>query len=382
MNMEYLYLSEDHRDIRDMARDFAQKTLAPIAGEIDKEETFPPEVVHTMAEMGFLGLKIPEEYGGCGMDMRSYACVMEEIARKSAVATVFISSANSLSSAPILLFGTEEQKRKYLPAIASGESFIGFGLTEPGAGSDSAALSTKAVKAGDAYILNGRKCFISLAPMADYTVIFAKTSPEKGAKGITAFIVDMKLPGVSCGKPEEKMGQRGVPVSDVILEDVRVPASCILGEVDAGFINAMKTLDVGRVGVAAMSLGMAAEALDLAVEHTKVRVQFGKPLAAQQALRFMMADMQTKLSAARLLVYDAAYRIDQKENATLAASMAKYYAAEAATQIVDQALQLHGGYGYSREYAIERIYRDIRVNTIYEGSSQVQQMVIAGQILR
>lgn len=376
-----LYFNEDHDSIREVARSFAEKTLAPIAAEIDATEKFPMDVVAAMAEMGLFGIKIPEEYGGIGMDTRSYVCVMEELARKSAAATIWVSSTNSLGSAPLLLFGTEEQKQNILPGIASGEIIIAFGLTEPNAGSDAASVSTKAVKDGDHYILNGRKCFTTLAPLCHYCIIFAKTSPDKGAKGITAFLLDMSLPGVSCGRAEKKMGQRGVPVSDVVLEDVRVPKSCILGEVDGGFAVAMKTLDVGRIGVSSMSLGLAAEALDLAVAHTSTRIQFGRALSKQPVLRFMMADMQTKLSASRLLVYDAAYRMDIREDATLAASMAKYYSTEAAKDIIDKSLQLHGGYGYSHEYAIERIYRDIRINTIYEGSSQVQQIVIAGTVL-
>lgn len=377
------YMNEDHESLRELARDFAESTLAPIASEVDHSEHFPEEVVEQMGELGFYGIKIPEEYGGLGLDTRSYVVVMEELAKKCATATLFVSSANSLSSMPILLFGTEEQKNTLLPGLASGEIKIAFGLTEPGAGSDAGSLSTKAVKDGDDYILNGRKCFITAAPISQYTVIFAKTSPEKGVKGITAFIVDMSLPGVSCGKPEEKMGQRGVPVTDILLEDVRVPASCILGEVDKGFISAMQTLNYGRIGVSAMSLGMAQEALDLAVEHVKNRVQFGKPLAKQQSLQFMLADMNTKLNAARLTVYDAAYRMDTKDpGATTAASMAKYYAAETAIEVVNKALQLHGGYGYSREYEIERLYRDIRICNIYEGSSQVQQMVISGALLK
>lgn len=376
------FFTEEHEDIREMARDFAEKALAPAAADIDKNDAFPREIVDTMAEMGFLGLKIPEEYGGLGMDMRSYVSVMEEVAKKCATATIYISSANSLSTAPVILSGTEEQKKKYLPEVAAGESVIAFGLTEPGAGSDAASLATKAVKDGNDYILNGRKCFITFAPVAKYTIVYAKTSPEKGAKGITAFMVDMSLPGVSTGKPEEKMGQRGVPVSDVVLDDVRVSADCVLGEVDLGFINAMKTLSVGRVGVASMSLGIAQEALDLAVDYTKTRVQFGKPLASNQALRFMMADMETKLNAARMLTYNAAWMMDNKQDATKAASMAKYYASESAFDIVNKSLQLHGGYGYSKEYEIERLYRDIRVTSIYEGSSQVQQMVIAGNLLK
>ena len=243
-------------------------------------------------------------------------------------------------------------------------------------------MTTKAVEDGDSYILNGRKCFITMAPISKYSIIYAKTTPEKGAKGISCFMVDMSLPGVSCGKHEEKMGQRGVPVSDVILEDVRVPKECMIGEKDLGFINAMKTLSVGRVGVASMCLGMAQEAIDLAVAHTKNRVQFGKPLCKHQAIAFMLADMETKLNAARGLVYNAAWLMDNGQPADKAASMAKYYAAEAAIEIVNKSLQLHGGYGYSREYEIERIYRDIRVCSIYEGSSQVQQIVISGQMLK
>ena len=376
------FFNEDHESIREMARDFAEKTLAPIAAEVDKTEHFPEDVVKQMADLGFLGLKIPEEYGGLGLDMRSYVCVMEEIAKKCATATLFISSANSLSTAPIVISGTDEQKAKYLPGVAAGEEYIAFGLTEPNAGSDAASMTTKAVEDGDCYILNGRKCFITMAPISKYTIVYAKTNPEKGAKGISCFMVDMSLPGVSCGKHEEKMGQRGVPVSDVVLEDVRVPKECMIGEKDLGFINAMKTLSVGRIGVASMCLGMAQEAIDLAVEHTKNRVQFGKPLCKHQAIAFMLADMETKLNAARGLVYNAAWLMDNKQPADKAASMAKYYAAEAAIDIINKSLQLHGGYGYSREYEIERLYRDVRVCSIYEGSSQVQQIVISGQMLK
>lgn len=376
------FFNEDHESIREMARDFAEKALAPLAAEIDAKEEFPMEVVKQMADLGFLGLKIPEEYGGLGLDMRSYVCVMEEVAKKCATATLFISSANSLSTAPIVLSGTDVQKEKYLPGVVAGEEFIAFGLTEPNAGSDAASLTTRAVEDGDSYILNGRKCFITMAPISNHCIIYAKTNPEKGAKGITCFLVDMSLPGVSCGRHEEKMGQRGVPVSDVVLEDVRVPKDCIVGELDLGFINAMKTLSVGRIGVASMCLGMAAEAVELAVNHTKNRVQFGKPLCKHQAIAFMLADMETKLNAARGLVYNAAWLMDNKQPADKAASMAKYFAAEAAIDIVNKALQLHGGYGYSREYEIERIYRDIRICSIYEGSSQVQQIVISGQMLK
>ena len=376
------FFNEDHESIREMARDFANKTLAPIADQVDKTDHFPEEVAQQMADLGFFGLKIPEEFGGLGLDMRSYVSVMEEIAKKCATATLYISSANSLSTAPIVLSGTQEQKELYLPGVVSGEAYIAFGLTEPNAGSDAASLATKAVEDGDDYIITGRKCFITFAPLAKYAVIYAKTSPEKGAKGISAFMVDMSLPGVSCGKHEEKMGQRGVPVSDILLEDVRVPKSCLLGQKDLGFINAMKTLSVGRIGVASMCLGIAQEAIDLAVNHTKNRVQFGKPLCKNQAIAFMLADMETKLNAARQLVYNAAWLMDNGQPVDKAASMAKYFAAETAIEIVNKSLQLHGGYGYSQEYEIERLYRDVRITSIYEGSSQVQQMVISGQLLK
>ena len=376
------FFNEDHESIREMARDFANKTLAPIADQVDKTDHFPEEVAQQMADLGFFGLKIPEEFGGLGLDMRSYVSVMEEIAKKCATATLYISSANSLSTAPIVLSGTQEQKELYLPGVVSGEAYIAFGLTEPNAGSDAASLTTKAVEDGDDYIITGRKCFITFAPLCKYAVIYAKTSPEKGAKGISAFMVDMSLPGVSCGKHEEKMGQRGVPVSDILLEDVRVPKSCLLGQKDLGFINAMKTLSVGRIGVASMCLGIAQEAIDLAVNHTKNRVQFGKPLCKNQAIAFMLADMETKLNAARQLVYNAAWLMDNGQPVDKAASMAKYFAAETAIEIVNKSLQLHGGYGYSQEYEIERLYRDVRITSIYEGSSQVQKMVISGQLLK
>lgn len=380
---KFNYFNEDHDGIREVARDFAEREIAPVAAEIDEKEEFPQDIVDQMKELGFMGIKIPEEYGGLGLDTLSYVCVMEEVARKSAAATIYVSSSNSLGSAPLMKFGTEEQKQMLLPGIASGDICIAFGLTEPGAGSDAAAVAAKAVKDGDSYILNGRKCFITLAPDSDWCIMFAKTDPDKGPLGVSAFLVDMKLPGVSCGKPEDKMGQRGVRVSDVLMEDVRVPANCLLGKEGEGLKVATSTLAVGRIGVGSMSLGLAAEALDLAIAHTKERVQFGKPLAQQPVIRFMLADMQTKLTAARHLVYDAAVKMDAKDpNAELAASMAKYFACENAKEIIDNALQLFGGYGYSKEYPIERIYRDIRINTIYEGSSQVQQIVIAKNILK
>ncbi len=377
-----MFFNEDHEYIRDLAREFAEKEIAPIANEIDQNDEVPQRIYDMMADMGFFGLKIPEEYGGSGLDTRSYVCVMEEICKKSITCSLVMSSCNSLSTAPILLAGTEEQKRKYIPGIASGKEFMAFGLTEPGAGSDAGSLTTRAVEDGDSYILNGRKTFITGAPFAKNTVIFAKTSPDKGVKGITSFIVDMSLPGVSLGKHEEKMGLRGVATSDIVLEDVRVPKECILGEVDRGFITAMKTLSIGRIGVSCQGLGVAQGAMDEAVKFIKERKQFGKYLSEFQGLQFMIADMEAKLNAARLLTYNAAYEMDMGKDVTKAASMAKYYATEMALEIVSKALQMHGGYGYIKEYPIERMYRDARVLTIFEGTSQVQQMVISGIVLK
>ncbi|MDO5331395.1 MAG: acyl-CoA dehydrogenase family protein [Bacillota bacterium] len=378
--MSNLYFTEDHEGIRDMVAEFAEKELANIRHEVDETEQMPEDTVATMKEMGLMSLLIPEEYGGAGMDLRAYTLVTEELCKELPAASIYISA---LACEPILYGGSEEQKQEYLPKLASGEITIAFGLTEPNAGSDAASIATKAVKNGDEYILNGTKTFISMAPLADYTIVFAKTAPELGAKGISAFIVDMKLPGVSTGKPEEKMGQKGAPVSDVILQDVHVPASCMIGEENMGFINAMKTLNNGRTGVAAMALGMSEKALELAVQYSKDRVQFGKPLCKHQAISFMLADMKTKVEAMRELIYHAAYSVDMKEkDATVRASMAKYFACENAIKVISDALQIFGGYGYSREYQIEQIYRDIRVCAIYEGSSQVQEMVISGSLLK
>ena len=377
-----MFFTQDHEYIRDLARDFAEKEIAPIANEIDHNDEVPQHIYDTMAQMGFFGLKIPEEYGGQGLDTRAYVCVMEEICKKSITCSLLFSSANSLSTAPLLLAGTQEQKQKYIPGIASGEDFMAFGLTEPGAGSDAGSMTTRAVEDGDSYILNGRKTFITGAPFAKNTVIYAKTDPEKGSRGITSFIVDMSLPGVSIGKNEEKMGLRGVATSDIVLEDVRVPKSEILGEVNKGFSTAMKTLSIGRIGVACQGIGAAQGAIDEAVKYIKQRKQFGQFLSQYQGLRFMMAEMETKTNAARLLVYNAAYNMDMGVDVTKDAAMAKYYASETAVEVVGNALQMHGGYGYVKEYPIERMCRDVRVLTIFEGTTQVQQMVIAGVLLK
>ena len=307
---------------------------------------------------------------------------MEEIAKVSGVASIYVSSPNSLSGGPLILAGNAQQKEKYLTPVVKGEKKMAFALTEPGAGSDAGSMTTTAVKDGDYYILNGRKCFITMAPLADFTVVFAKTQQGVGTRGVTAFVVDMKLPGVSCGKPENKMGLIGCATSDIIFENVRVHKNDRLGMEGKGFKLAMQTLDTGRLGVAAQAIGVAGGCLEESIKYLKERKQFGRKLADFQALSFMIADMATKLEAAKQLTYRAAYMMDTKQDVTLAASMAKYYATEVCNEIAQKAVQLHGGYGYIKDYKVERMFRDCRVFTIYEGTSQVQQLVIGSKLLK
>ncbi len=307
---------------------------------------------------------------------------MEEIARVSGVASIYVSSPNSLSGGPLLLAGNEEQKAKYLTPVVTGKKKLAFALTEPGAGSDAGGVATTAVREGDYYILNGRKCFITMAPLSDYAVIFAKTDVTKGNKGLTAFVVDMHSKGVSCGKPENKMGVIGCATSDIILDNAIVPVEDRLGEEGDGFKIAMQTLNTGRLGVAAQSIGVAQGCLDEAVRYAKERKQFGRRIGDFQAVSFMIAEMATKLEAAKQLVYKAAYLMDTKQDVTLNASMAKYYASEVCNEIAQKAVQIHGGYGFIKDYKIERMFRDCRVFTIYEGTSQVQQMVIGSKLLK
>ncbi|MGO1372184.1 MAG: acyl-CoA dehydrogenase family protein [Senegalia sp. (in: firmicutes)] len=374
--------TKQHELVRKLAINFAETELEPIAAEVDESGEFPAEIIKKMAKANFFGIKMPKKYGGAEADFRSYVIIMEEIARKSGVASIYLSSPNSLMGTPFLISGTEEQKQKYLVPMISGEKMFSFGLTEPGAGSDAGSLQTTAIEDGDYYILNGRKTFITGAPFADYVVIFAKTDMTKGTRGITSFVVDTKLEGVSMGKPEKKMGMIGCATSDVILENVRVHKSDILGNINKGFTTAMKTLDIGRIGVAAQALGIAQAAMDEAIKYTKERKQFGRSISNFQGIQFMLAEMETKLNAARLLTYNAAYKKDMGKDASKDASMAKYYASEIAQEIVNDSLQMHGGYGYIKDYTIERLYRDVRVISIYEGTSEIQKMVIAGKLLK
>lgn len=377
------FFTEQHELVRKLAREFAETELTKeVLDKVEEEEVFPEEILDKMAKAGFFGIKIPKQYGGQGGDARSYVIVMEEIARVSGVASIYVSSPNSLSGGPFLLSGNAEQKEKYLRPVVTGEKKVCFALTEPGAGSDAGGMQTTAVKDGDYYVLNGRKTFITMAPLADWAVVYAKTDMSMGTKGISAFIVDMKQEGVSCGKPEKKMGVVGCATSDIILENVRVHKDNLLGQEGKGFINAMKTLDTGRMGVAAQSIGVAQGCLDEAIKYAKERKQFGRPIAKFQAIAFMLAEMATKLEAAKNLVYKTAWLIDNGQDASMAASMAKFYASEVCNEIAAKTVQIHGGYGFIKDYKIERMFRDCRVFTIYEGTSQVQQMVISGKLLK
>jgi cyclohexanecarboxyl-CoA dehydrogenase len=377
-----MFFTEDNEAVRQLARGFAENTLAPVAAEIDRTHVIPREIIDTMSEVGLLGMKIPEEYGGAGMDNRSYVLAIEEISRKSATMGVYLSSTSSLAVTAILLAATEEQKHKYLPGVPTGERFISFALTEPGAGSDAGGIKMTALKDGDAYVLNGRKCFISGAPIAQTAVVFARTGLHSGSHGITAFILDMDSPGVFRGKDEERMGVHGLPTGDIVLENVRVPKENILGQVNFGFIIAMKTLCIGRVGIAAQGVGIAQGAIDEAVSYVKKRTQFGKKLSEFQNTQFSLAEMETQLNAARLLTYNAAWKLDNGEDITKESAMAKLMSADVSVRIVDRALQMHGGYGYSQECTIERLYRDVRILPLYEGTSEVQKMIIAERMLR
>lgn len=380
-----MILSEKHQLMRQLYRQFAEKEFtSDIMDEVAETGEYNWHIHNQLAKYGFMGVKIPVQYGGQGGDSLSYALMVEEFARVSPVLCLYANTPNSLGGGPLLYCGTEEQLQKYLVPSAKGEKIIVFGLTEPGAGSDAGGTQTTAVEDGDYFVLNGRKCFISGAPMADYAIIYAKTDLKaKGSRGISMFIVDMKLPGVSCGKHEDKMGIMGYPTSDIILEDVRVHKSDLLGPLHKGFATAMKTLDGGRLGVAAQSLGIAQACLEESVKYAKERKQFGRRIADFQAISFMLADMATEIEVAREMVYNTAVLYDTKSpEVSKRCAMAKYYASEMCNRVAYKAVQIHGGYGYIRDYKVENLYRDARITSIYEGTSQVQQMVIASHLLK
>ncbi len=373
---------ETQTALRDLAREFAEKELAPIAADIDKNEAIPKRILEQMAEMGLFGLNVPEEYGGVGADAVSKVLVISELARKCA-STAEVLSVHTLGTAIIKDNGTEEQKKKYLGMAARG-AIAAFALTEPGAGSDAAAVKTKAVRDGDDYIINGTKCFISnMGPTeGDFVVVIALTQPELATKGMSAFIVERNTPGFSIGKREEKMGMRGADISEINFVDCRVSKDNLLGKEGDGFKIAMKGLDGGRIGMAAQALGICDECIKQSVKYSGERVQFGKPVGANQGLQWYMADMATRTEAAWALTLEAASKQDQGLPFTKEASMAKYFASEVSVWVTSKALQIHGGYGYMRDYPIERMYRDARLIPIYEGTSEVQKMVIARAVMR
>lgn len=365
-----------------MIREFAEKEVKPLAAEIDDEERFPAETVEKMARLGIMGIPVPKEYGGAGGDNVLYTMAVEELSRVCATTGVVVSAHTSLCCAPIMEHGTEEQKRKYLSKLASGEWIGAFGLTEPNAGTDASAQQTTAVREGDHYVLNGNKIFITNASAANVFIIMAMTDKSQGTRGISAFIVERDFPGFSVGKKEKKLGIRGSATCELIMENCIVPAENLLGKEGKGFSIAMKTLDGGRIGIASQALGIAQGAMDETVKYTKERKQFGKPIAKFQNTQFQMADLETRIQAARLLVRRAAWKKDRKEPYSADAAMAKLFAAETAMDMTTKAVQFHGGYGYTREYPVERMMRDAKITEIYEGTSEVQRMVIAGQLFK
>ena len=400
--MEDRYFDENHRMVREMVREFAASEIAPVAGEMDRSAEFPWENVRKMGELGLFGIPWPETLGGAGMDGLAYMIVIEELAKVDASHSITVSAHTTLGSSPIMNFGTEEQKERYIPLLASGSVLGGFGLTEPGAGSDAGGTATTAVKVDGGWVLNGSKIFITHAGVGEVFVVTAQTDREKGTHGITSFIVtkpttDLEkaaevgvghadsleyTQGLRAGKKEDKMGWRASDTRELILEDAFVPDRDVLGEVGKGFVNFMKTLDAGRIGIGALSLGIAEGAYEQARAYALERKQFGQAIADFQGIQFMLADMATEIEAARHLVYHAAWLKEQGKPYAREASMAKLFASETAMRVTTKAVQVHGGYGYTREYPVERMMRDAKICEIGEGTSEIQRLVIARNILR
>ncbi|MBW1666802.1 MAG: acyl-CoA dehydrogenase [Deltaproteobacteria bacterium] len=374
-------LSEEQRMIQAMVRDFAKAELAPTAAERDRTGKFPLESLKKMGELGLMGMNVPTHYNGAGVDTISYSVALQEIAYACASTAVIMSVHNSVACGPIFLFGSDYLKETYLKPLAKGEKIGSFALTEPGAGSDPASQKSTAIKDADSYVINGRKSFITSGKNSHLTVVTAYTDRGKKHRGISAFVVEKGTPGFSVGREEDKMGLRGSDTAELIFEDCRVPKENLLGNEGDGFVIAMVSLDGGRIGIASQSVGLAQACLDAAVSYAKERIQFGRTISQFQGIRWMIADMATQIEAARLLTFNAAAMKDRGENFTEAASMAKVYASEMANRVAYQALQIHGGYGYIKEYPVERFYRDARVLTLYEGTSEIQRKVIANHIL-
>ena len=379
--------SKEHEMMRKLFNDFAQNEVKPLAQEVDETEEFPRETVNKMAKLGFLGIPVPKEYGGQGCDVLAYAMCVEELSKVCGTTGVIVSAHTSLCVDPILTYGTEEQKQKYVVPLAKGEKLGAFGLTEPGAGTDAQGQQTKAVLDGDEYVLNGSKIFITNGKEADVYVIFAITGVQEDARGrkkklISAFIVEKGTPGFTFGTKEKKMGIRGSSTYELIFTDCRIPKENLLGKEGKGFGIAMHTLDGGRIGIAAQALGLAEGALEATIAYVQERKQFGKAIGAFQNTQFQIADMATKVKAAQLLVYRAAMAKNTQKVYSEEAAMAKLYAAEVAMEVTTKAVQLHGGYGYTREYDVERMMRDAKITEIYEGTSEVQRMVISANIMK
>jgi len=375
-------LGEEQQAVRDMVREFAESEIRPIAAEIDETHEFPHENVKKMAELGLLGMIVPEAYGGAGMDYLSYVIAVEELSRVCATHGLIASVNNSLVSYPLMTYGTEEQKQKYLVPIAKGEKLGCYCLTEPNAGSNAANQETTAVEDGDAFVLNGTKSFITTAGPADVLILYASTDRSKGPKGITAFIVDADTPGVNKGKKEKKLGIRASDTREIALVNARVPKANVLGERDKGYTVALATLGGGRIGIAAQGLGIAQASLEAAVKYAGERVQFDRVIGEFDAIREMLANAAIEVDTARLLAYQAAWLRDQGRPNTKEASLAKWHASEAATKCANWAIQVHGGYGYMSEYHVERYWRDAKICEIYEGTTEVQKMVVAAQVLK
>ncbi|MFV0527691.1 MAG: acyl-CoA dehydrogenase [Lachnospiraceae bacterium] len=375
-----LQLTKKQELVRKMVSDFAENEVKPIAADIDISEEFPMENIQKLFRYGVMGMNMPVEYGGAGADDVAYAMAVEELSKKCATTGVIVASHNSLCCWPILKFGTQEQKDKYLPRLTK-DTIGAFCLTEPNAGTDASAQQTVAVDEGDHFVINGSKIFITNGGVAEVFVIFAMTDKSQGTRGISAFIVEKSFPGFSLGKMEEKMGIRASSTREIVLTDCIVPKENLLGQLGKGFKIAMQTLDGGRIGIASQALGIAQGALDEAVSYTKQRVQFGKPISKMQNTQFRIADMEARICAARWLVYDAANRKYLGLSYTKEAAMAKLFASETATEVTQRVVQLHGGYGYTMDYPVERMMRDAKITEIYEGTSEVQRMVIAGHVL-
>lgn len=375
-------LSEEHEMIRKMVRDFARNEVAPTAAERDEEERFDRALFDQMAELGLTGIPWPEEYGGIGSDYLAYVIAVEELSRVCASTGVTLSAHTSLAGWPIFKFGTEEQKQKFLRPMAEGKKIGAYGLTEPGSGSDAGGMRTTAKRDGDHYILNGSKIFITNGGIADIYVVFALTDPESKQRGTSAFIVEGDAPGFSVGKKESKLGIRSSPTTEIMFEDCRIPAENLLGEEGQGFKIAMQTLDGGRNGIAAQAVGIAQGALDASVDYARERHQFGKPIAAQQGIGFKLADMATNVEAARLLTYQAAWLESEGLPYGKESAMSKVFAGDTAMKVTTEAVQVFGGYGYTKDYPVERFMRDAKITQIYEGTQEIQRLVISRMLTK